>query len=276
MPRFLPFALVAPALLVSAPAWAVPEGVVGAVSKHEGAPAVRVDVADGSCLVSVGTLVGRVQAPSPGDVVVFLDAGFTPGARPAPRPAQPPKPSRRADPPERPTGRVASVRDGLVLLDIGSKSGLSVGHRVAIYDAKGRQVARMRIGLIGPNSAGGFLETGNAEKGLRARSLGPGTKDAIDFVALDFLGVVADLEHPKPHRAPCHVGVPVRRVLPGSPAQKAGLGRGDRVIAVDGTVVRDIASVRSRIEAREGDVVRVAAIRGDRLLLVDVDFRREE
>ncbi len=87
--------------------------------------------------------------------------------------------------------------------------------------------------------------------------------------------LIADIEHPSPHRSACHVGVPVRRVLRGSPAEKSGIGRGDRILSVDGIVVRDIASVRKRIQARASARVRVLILRGDRLVQIDVDFGRK-
>jgi hypothetical protein len=223
-------------------------------------------------VATIGTVVGGSGPLRAGDQVVFLDSGFRQAAnRPAPRTSA--RPTSRPSAPAR--GQVVSVREGVVLVDFGRDAGLEVGHMVAILDAEGREIGRVAIELVGPKTGGGLLTSGEAQVGCGATTVGraPG-RESIDFVALDFLGVVADLEHPTPHRAPCHVGVPVRRVLAGSPALRAGIGRGDRVIAVDGIVVRDVAGIRKRIQARESDRVRVLVIRGDRLVTVDVDFSR--
>jgi len=226
-------------------------------------------------VATVGTLVSGVAPLKAGDQVVFLDSGFEqpPGqpARETPAPAG----DEEEDGP-RPAGRVISVRGGVVLVDFGRDSGLEVGHVVALYDASSVEVGRIAIELVGGSTAGGLVVTGDAKMGLSATSLGmqKDREGPIDFVALDFLGVIADLEHATPHRAPCHIGVPVRRILPGSPAQRGGIGRGDRLVAVDGIVVRDIASVRKRIEAREGKSVRVSLVRGDRVVHVDIDFSK--
>ena len=59
----------------------------------------------------------------------------------------------------------------------------------------------------------------------------------------------------------------------GSPAQGGGISPGDRVVAIDGQIVRDVAAIRERIEARAAATVRVALIRGDRLEFVNVSFR---
>ncbi len=229
-------------------------------------------------VVSVGTVIPGSGELKAGDSVRFLDSGFAPGGKKdsaAPRGPKPGPASRPVAP--MPTGKVASVRDGVVVLDFGSKAGLRVGDAIVLRNAAGDEVGRLSVELVGPTSAGGLLVSGKATKGLKAVSLGGRVpaRGEIDFVALDFLGVVANLEHPTPHRAACHVGVPVRRIIPGSPAEKAGIGKGDRLISVDGIVVRDISSVRERVQARESRRVRVILLRGDRVVAVDVDFEVE-
>ncbi|MEZ0229891.1 MAG: PDZ domain-containing protein, partial [Planctomycetota bacterium] len=64
------------------------------------------------------------------------------------------------------------------------------------------------------------------------------TPKGVDFAAVGFLGVVAELEHPNNYLAPCHIGVLVKRVAPGSPAEKAQIRSGDRVIGIDDRLVR--------------------------------------
>jgi membrane-associated protease RseP (regulator of RpoE activity) len=224
-------------------------------------------------VVSVGTVIpgsGELQA---GDSVVFLDSGFARTSGPTARvPKGTPPPVAAM-----PSGKVASVRDGVILLDFGSKAGLRVGDVIVLRSPEGDEVGKISVELVGPKSAGGLLTSGKATVGNAAVSIGRATpaRGAIDFVALDFLGVVANLEHPTPHRAACHVGVPVRRIIAGSPAEKAGIGKGDRLISVDGIVVRDIAAVRERVQARDSRRVRVVLLRGDRIVAVDVDFETE-
>lgn len=229
-------------------------------------------------VATVGTVVSGTGSLRAGDAVVFHDSGFNRGTDPAPTKVDPPPSQPR--PREGTTtskGKVVNVRDGVVLVDFGRSEGLSVGHVVSLRDGAGNEVGRIDVELVGQHSAGGLLVSGSAKNGLEAVSMGrlPGSDGGIDFVALDFLGMVANLEHPTPHRSACHVGVPVRRVLPGSPAERGGLTRGDRVISIDGIVVRDIAGVRDRIQARSSERVRLVLIRGDRIVTLDVDFRRK-
>lgn len=224
-------------------------------------------------VVSVGTIVTGSGALRVGDKVVFLDSGFTPSKLRRAKPATAERGPEPARAPDEPRGKVVGVRGRVVLFDFGRSAGLRVGHEVALRDASG-QVGVASVEMVAEQSAGGMLQEGKARVGLEAISLGRPAANSIDFVALDFLGVVANLEHRTPHRAACHVGVPVRRVLPGSPAQKAGIAKGDRLISVGGAVVRDIRGVQERIQARRADSVRVMLIRGDLVLTADVDFSR--
>lgn len=214
----------------------------------------------------VGTIVTGASPLRPGDEVVFNGVAFQ-------RPEAPPPPP---DPAATglPVGQVLSSHEGVVLIEFPADQTAEVGMEVSVQ-ADGKERGRLVLELVNGRTAGGLLLSGEAAKGDVARVVAraPRAEGPIDYVALSFLGVVADLEHPTPHRAPCHLGVPVRRVMPGSPAQRAGIGRGDRVIAVDGIVVRDIAAIRDRIEARTGDRVQVALLRGDRVLTVEVIFR---
>ncbi|MDD4268032.1 MAG: PDZ domain-containing protein [Pirellulales bacterium] len=50
---------------------------------------------------------------------------------------------------------------------------------------------------------------------------------------------------------PAADGAPVRFVFPGSPADKAGLAEGERIVAVDGEPVADAAALRARIARRK-------------------------
>ncbi len=222
-------------------------------------------------VANVGTIVTGASPLRAGDEVVFSGAGFQRPDVAAP-PPPPPDPAATG----LPRGQVLSAHDGLVLIEFPEGQGpAEVGMEVSVQAADGKERGRLVLELVNARTAGGLLVSGEAARGDVARVVARASRaeGPIDYVAFSFLGVVADLEHPTPHRAPCHVGVPVRRVMPGSPAQHAGIGRGDRVIAVDGIVVRDIGAIRERIEARGADRVQVALIRGDRVLTVDVVFR---
>jgi hypothetical protein len=97
----------------------------------------------------------------------------------------------------------------------------------------------------------------------------------LDFVATDFLGVVAEIEHPGVvFLAPCHYGVLVKRIIVGSPGDKAGIRPGDRVIAIDDRVVRTAREIFRGIKRRPGDYVKVTIARDDMLQTVTADFRK--
>lgn len=230
-------------------------------------------------VATIGTVVGGVTLEA-GDQVVFRGQGFhrpvrASGSLPA-RPAEPkptPEPARQEPP--RPTaipvGKVVSVHEGLVLISLGPDKKVSIGDRISLRDDAGREVARIAVELLGARRAGGPVLEGAPRVGTHAVSLGQPEKREIDFVALDFLGVVADIEYAGP-RQPGHLGVPVWRVVPGSPADRGGIGRGDRVVAVEGYVVSTPTEIRERVERRSGSRVRVVVVRAGRLVDVDVSF----
>jgi hypothetical protein len=100
------------------------------------------------------------------------------------------------------------------------------------------------------------------------------TPKGVDFVAVGFLGVVAELEHPNTYLAPCHIGVLVKRIAQGSPAEKAQLRSGDRVIAVDDRLVRTPVEIHRAMKRRASDYVKVTIARDDTIQTVTADFRR--
>ncbi len=58
-------------------------------------------------------------------------------------------------------------------------------------------------------------------------------------------------------------GVPINGVLPGSPAEKAGLQKGDRITAIDGEKISDIEDFTAVLKSHApGDKVRVTFVRG--------------
>ncbi|HZU97527.1 MAG TPA: PDZ domain-containing protein [Planctomycetota bacterium] len=96
----------------------------------------------------------------------------------------------------------------------------------------------------------------------------------LDFANLGFLGVVGVLEHPMPVApAPCHIGVLVKRVIKGSPAEAAKIRPGDRVIAIDERVVRTPVEIVHGVKRRSGDTIKVTIMREDVLLVVTAEFR---
>jgi S1-C subfamily serine protease len=67
------------------------------------------------------------------------------------------------------------------------------------------------------------------------------------------------------------VGAVISKVIPGSPADHAGLKSGDLVVAVNGVAIRDGAQLRNTIGlSRIGDQVRLAVDRGGSERTVDI------
>jgi len=65
----------------------------------------------------------------------------------------------------------------------------------------------------------------------------------------------------------------VDSVTPGSPAEKAGIGKGDELLALDGQPVKETADVFFRIgEKREGDTAQVTIRRGGEEKILDLTF----
>jgi len=67
----------------------------------------------------------------------------------------------------------------------------------------------------------------------------------------------------------------VGRVLPGSPAERAGLVAGDRIVAVDGAPVDDFAALVARVEPRPGARLELTVERGGGTLAVPVDVQTQ-
>lgn len=216
-------------------------------------------------VATVGTVVTGASPLKKGDKVLIRGKGF------------PEKPGTAPEQSNLPKGRVLGVREGLSILDFGSESGAAVGHEVSIRKENGVEVGRAMIHVVDASTSVAMLMSGKVEIGDFAQSVGAVARTrpegSIDFVALSFLGVVAELEHSTPHRAPCHMGVPVRKVIPGSPAERAGIITGDRVLSVDGSLVRDVSAIREKIEARKAPTVKLLVVRTDRVMPLEVAFR---
>src|SRR5262245_46444086 len=79
-----------------------------------------------------------------------------------------------------------------------------------------------------------------------------------------YLGVVLG---PIPEELAAHVkaseGAVVQKVMPGSPAEKAGLKRFDVIVSLNGAAAKSPDQVRGRIqEAKAGDAVKLSVVRG--------------
>jgi len=76
--------------------------------------------------------------------------------------------------------------------------------------------------------------------------------------------------------APQAVPVPVSLVLPGSPAEKAGLKVGDIITAVDGTQVQRRGDVNAVIQSKSiGDTMTIEILRGNQKQVVKVTLSRQ-
>jgi regulator of sigma E protease len=71
--------------------------------------------------------------------------------------------------------------------------------------------------------------------------------------------------------------VPARvgKVLPGSPAERAGLREGDEIVAVDGEPVGDFAALVARVQPRPGARLELSVSRGGETLAVPVEVESQ-
>jgi hypothetical protein len=210
-----------------------------------------------------------------------------------------PKGKRAARPADGPI-QVTGVGEGTITVSAGTARGLRKGQEATLL-RDGKPIGRVRVETVendkativivegdsAPAVGDGLTVTPAAHEGHEAAPKGDLTRDEIrrlekaaeknpkyDFVGTGFLGVVAEIEHPTPVAASCHVGVLVRRIVQGSPAETAKIRAGDRVIAIDDRVVRTPAEIHRGIKRRTADVVRVTIVRDDVLHVVNADFTR--
>ena len=67
----------------------------------------------------------------------------------------------------------------------------------------------------------------------------------------------------------------VESIAPGSPAEKAGIAKGDELLALDGQPVKEIVDVLFRVgEKREGDTAQVAVLRAGEEKILELTFFR--
>lgn len=256
-------------------------------------------------IVAHASIVASYVDVSVASVDEVLDKGVTvsrgdwirprPGAKHARTPAAAPS-----------TNQVTEVADGRATVTGGRALGIHTGDEATVI-RDGRPVARIKLETVDDAASSGPIVEGEVRKGDRvdfvpAEHAGAGrgrpaggrdpldpdlsrdelrrlereaeTPKGIDFVATSFLGVVGEIEHPTPILAPCHYGVLVRRVIDGSPAEKAKIRAGDRVIAIDERVVRTPSEIYRGVQRRSADFVRVMIARDDMIQTVSADFRK--
>ncbi|MCX7831371.1 MAG: trypsin-like peptidase domain-containing protein [Actinobacteria bacterium] len=88
-----------------------------------------------------------------------------------------------------------------------------------------------------------------------------------------FIGIYGDDASKYPEKLPRGVkeGAIVVQVIPGSPAEKAGLQRGDIIVQLDGTPIRSMEDLVSQVRTREpGDKVKIVYYRNDEKREVEV------
>ena len=155
-----------------------------------------------------------------------------------------------AEPPASTAAATADVRAGdrVVAVD-----GESVGSwqelRWRIVRAQGQDT--VTLALAREDDAGAPV--------VRELSLAGMDADAWEGSPLAALGLRADLGAPI-----------VDQVLPGKPAERAGLRSGDRIVAVDGTPMRSPADVAALTNAHPGDTLSYRVQRADATLDVPV------
>ncbi len=67
-------------------------------------------------------------------------------------------------------------------------------------------------------------------------------------------------------------GILVSRIVPGSPAELAGIEVGDLIVAVDGNTVEDVGDIRNALQDKTGQTFGVEVIRGGRSTTIDVSI----
>ena len=189
-------------------------------------------------------------------------------------------------------GASAAMSVGDWVLAIGSPMGLEQTATTGIVSAKGRGslglYANSYIDFlqtdasIAPGSSGGPLFNMNGEvigintavggigRGLgfavpidQAKTVIPQLKNGGKVVR-GWLGISGQDFEPAVGRDP-EPGAVIGAVMPGTPAAKAGLQAGDRIVAVDGHDIVGFADLRGRVaEQKPGSVVNLKVMRKDR------------
>ncbi len=191
-------------------------------------------------------------------------------------------------------GASATMSVGDWVLAIGSPMGLEQTATTGIVSAKGRGSLGLYANsyidflqtdaAIAPGSSGGPLFNMNGEviginTAVGAMGRGPGFAVPIDQakqvipqlkhsgkVVRGWLGISGRDIEPAVGRTP-ETGAVIGEVMPGTPAAKAGLQNGDRIVGVDGHDVASFGDLRGRIaEAKPGTEATLRVVRKDRPL----------
>jgi predicted metalloprotease with PDZ domain len=71
-------------------------------------------------------------------------------------------------------------------------------------------------------------------------------------------------------------GVLVSKVLPGMPAESAGVRVGDLIVGVDGDAVKDVGDLIELLADRSGETIELELVRDGRTLRLDVDLEEQD
>jgi regulator of sigma E protease len=72
-----------------------------------------------------------------------------------------------------------------------------------------------------------------------------------------------------------HIPATVGKVLPGSPAERAGLREGDHIVAVDGQAVEDFEGLVAQIQPRPGQRLELSVERGGDTIPIEVEVESQ-
>jgi S1-C subfamily serine protease len=148
---------------------------------------------------------------------------------------------------------------GLIQFDAAIQPGDSGG---ALVDSAGTVVGVVTAGSVGGTSSDsttaidGFAIPINRARSIAQQIIHGHSSATVHIGATGFLGVQGSSRSPQGTAA---AGVQVAGVVPGSPAEQAGLQPGDVLTAVDGRAVTSLAALRTALAPHHpGDTVTVA------------------
>jgi membrane-associated protease RseP (regulator of RpoE activity) len=170
----------------------------------------------------------------------------------------------------------AAVAVGIAVFSLGS--GLLVGYQWG--RSAGRAEAFEELPEIGARSIGPLLEEflprGGLE-GLFPRDRGPGGQpfefepSNQPYLGVNFRMITPELRAQEDLDE--EQGALIVEVVPGSPADEAGLRRGDIIHAVDGALVNENHHLAELIESyKPGESVELTVIRNGRRITIDVEL----
>jgi len=145
-----------------------------------------------------------------------------------------------------------------------------------LINARGEVVGINTLVRSGPGAGLGFAIPINLAKGVAAQ-LGQGAPVLHPYLGLQLVPLnprLARDNNADPNalvQLPERDGALVQRVLPESPAERAGLRRGDLVVAAGEQVVADPAALLRLVEASQlGDTLALRVLRGDQELTLPI------